>query len=237
MEMNQHILVEKSVIQTCEKTLSNSKTTVETISRKNYESPETNTHDSTSTKLIETSEIITEDKSTVDNEFIIGQTTDIKLNDDNNSTMTTRTLIKQTNNTIELIKGGSQSLVSNIATPVRSPVKTLNLTTQMTTNTMTVNGNDSPNNHTTASQQPNDLFQIPTGPIIQPATPTNLIGINDLLMGSTQTVVQRPIKPESEMDFCVPYNIINNYFSVGVVSLYFHNYSLNHLISFPIIRL
>lgn len=36
-----------------------------------------------------------------------------------------------------------------------------------------------------------------------------------------EVIIQRPLKPQSEMDFSVPYNIINNYFSVGVVSIIF----------------
>lgn len=38
---------------------------------------------------------------------------------------------------------------------------------------------------------------------------------------------QRPQNPQSEMDFSVPYNIINNYFSVGVVSLELHPFVLD----------
>lgn len=34
-----------------------------------------------------------------------------------------------------------------------------------------------------------------------------------------EVTMQRPLKPQTEMDFSVPYNIINNYFSVGVVSI------------------
>ncbi len=37
----------------------------------------------------------------------------------------------------------------------------------------------------------------------------------------TDATIQRPLKPQTEMDFLVPYNIINNYFSVGVVSVIF----------------
>lgn len=41
----------------------------------------------------------------------------------------------------------------------------------------------------------------------------------------TDATIQRPLKPQTEMDFLVPYNIINNYFSVGVVSLFFFYYT------------
>lgn len=34
--------------------------------------------------------------------------------------------------------------------------------------------------------------------------------------------IHRPLKVQTEMDFSVPYNIINNYFSVGVVSRMFY---------------
>lgn len=45
---------------------------------------------------------------------------------------------------------------------------------------------------------------------------------------SPDVTVQRPLKPQSEMDFLVPYNIINNYFSVGVVSTYIYLLHIQH---------
>lgn len=50
--------------------------------------------------------------------------------------------------------------------------------------------------------------------------------------GSSSNIPQKPIKVQSDKDCTVPYNIINNYFSVGVVSalslpLYHHPSSLS----------
>lgn len=84
---------------------------------------------------------------------------------------------------------------------------TIKKTSKMKLSKITTNGSESikSNANTPDSVRAGDLlsqFQM---------TPTSKVP-------PTEVTVQRPLKPQSEMDFAVPYNIINNYFSVGVVS-------------------
>lgn len=57
--------------------------------------------------------------------------------------------------------------------------------------------------------------------------------------GSSSNIPQKPIKVQSDKDCTVPYNIINNYFSVGVVSTQTHTFpppcpSLGYIIIVPV---
>lgn len=207
-ELSQRIVVERSVIQTYEETKHNTKTTEISVENFNRTVLSTSTH----AEINSDADIISIPEATV----LLSSTTesngDIRHNDEN-------TLTKMRN--FERINGDDNEQVEVEVVEVNSNGDPANIVTNCSTtkSTMSViksSKTTATNGGVTSCSSSNTVESA----IIDNNKPNK--GSEALINNGkvSEVTVQRPLKPQSEMDFLVPYNIINNYFSVGVVSIH-----------------
>lgn len=200
-ELSQCIVVEKSVIQKYEKEI----TQHNTIKKSTTEiSVENSSRMMSSSSSLSSSKMTTAFRSSTDQlsecKFTVGsdrQDGDVPTNEEPSNN----------NQNGEIIESDHQTSIVHDAETVDDDEKiTTKKCSKMRLSKITTNGSESTksNANTPDSVKSSDLLSQFT------MTPTSKMAPAE---------VTRPLKPQSEMDFAVPYNIINNYFSVGVVSV------------------
>lgn len=126
-----------------------------------------------------------------------------------------------------ITSGPTQTIISKITPATAGSATQIQQQTAFMlndTNHLTNNGDTAMDNSETFVDETTNggecMSPSSNGSVIDEKT-NNILGSDTLINSTTklpEVMVQRPLKPQSEMDFSVPYNIINNYFSVGVVS-------------------
>lgn len=216
-ELSQRIVVERSVIQTYEETKDNTKTTEISVENFNRTVLSTSTHD--------------ELKSDADIVRIPEATTVLSTTNESNGDIRH----SEENTLVKMIKFDRNDGDDDDQVEVKvEQVNSIGDPAYMVTNCSATKSTMSVIKSSVTTTTNGGVTSCSSSNTVECA----LIDNNKPNKGSealinngkvSEVTVQRPLKPQSEMDFLVPYNIINNYFSVGVVRM--HNLFHQHVLT------
>lgn len=218
VELSQRIVVEKSVIEKYEEEItrnsnSNRIKSTQEISVENFNRTLMTTSSSTSNisaNICDDNKLSEIACSKLSCGFPNGQMTEEtehEIETENNNSNNNSNSNNSNNNSNNNDNNDNNSNNNQPLKKIEECMTTTTLKKSISTKKITTNGSDNKLNTTSMiSTKANDVLNNFTITKLPPPEMT----------------IQRPIKPQSEMDFSVPYNIINNYFSVGVVSIHFN---------------